>query len=309
MSNINNNVLELIGNTPMVYLKKYCEKHNTKGKIIAKIESFNPSGSVKDRASFEMIKQALADGIIKENATIIEPTSGNTGIGLSMVCAYLGYKLILTMPSTMSIERIKLCKQYGTEVVLTEGKLGMKGAVDKALELHSQIENSFIPQQFENDSNVNAHKISTALEILRDTDNNIDYFVAGVGTGGTITGCGQIIKESVPNCKIVAVEPKGSPLLTENRTGSHAIQGIGANFVPKILDVDLLDEVLDISDTDSLDTSRELAKVEGILIGISGGASLYAATQIAQREESAGKNIVVIFPDDGMKYLSTKLFD
>lgn len=308
MTKIAQSISELVGNTPLLQLNKYSSNRNLTANILAKLEYYNPAGSVKDRIALRLIENAEEKNLIKKGGTIIEPTSGNTGIGLAWVCAIKNYRLILTMPETMSIERIRIVKQYGAEVVLTEGKLGMQGAVDKALELHKSIENSFIPQQFENLASIDAHKETTAVEILKDTENNVDYFVAGVGTGGTVTGTAIALKEAIPDVKIVAVEPFDSPLISKGYASGHGIMGIGANFIPKILNVELLDEVITVTTEDAIETSRSLAKEEGVLVGISSGAALFAATKIAQREDAKGKNIVVILPDTGERYISTKLF-
>lgn len=308
MAKIAQSLTELVGNTPLLKLNNFCANRNLKGNILAKLEYFNPASSIKDRVALRLIEDAEEKHLITKGATIIEPTSGNTGIGLAWVCAVKNYRLILTMPETMSIERIKLVKQYGAEVVLTEGKLGMQGAVDKAVELSKNIKNSFIPQQFENPANLEAHKLTTAKEILQDTDKDISYFVAGVGTGGTVTGTGEELKKHIPDVKIIAVEPYNSPLISKGYTGSHGIMGIGANFLPKILNVKLLDEIIAVTLEDAIETAVSLAKEEGILVGISSGAAAFAAMEIAKREEARGKNIVVILPDTGERYVSTRLF-
>ncbi|MDR1168857.1 MAG: cysteine synthase A [Heliobacteriaceae bacterium] len=301
-----NSILETIGNTPIVKINKI----NTGGAYIAaKPESFNPAGSVKDRPALNMIKSAEAAGLINENTVIIEPTSGNMGIALAMICAVKGYRLILTMPETMSLERRTLMKAYGAELVLTEGSKGMQGAVDKADELHGQIGNSFVLRQFSNPANPEIHRLATAEEIWRDTGGKVDIFVAGVGTGGTVSGVGKVLKGLKPDVKIVAVEPKASPLLTEGYAGSHKIQGIGANFVPENYDAGIVDEVIDVENAAAIETARRLAKFEGILCGISSGAAMSAALELSVRPENKGKLIVVILPDTGERYLSSGMFD
>ena len=304
--NIKTSIKELIGNTPLVKLNKIAPDG---AEIYVKLESQNPSGSVKDRAAYSMLEQARKDGKIKKGSLIIEPTSGNTGIGLAMIAAVDGYKLILTMPETMSVERRKFFKAYGAEVVLTDGTKGMKGAIDKALEIQSQNEGSFIPQQFENSSNREIHVATTAREIWNDTDGKVDVFVAGVGTGGTISGVGEGLKKLNPDIKIVAVEPADSPVLSGGKAGAHKIQGIGAGFVPEIYLPQVVDEVIAVKADDAGNTARNLAKKEGILAGISSGAALWAAMEIAKRPENKGKKIVVLLPDSGSRYLSTWLFD
>lgn len=300
-----NNITELIGKTPLIRLNKF----SSNAEILAKAEFFNPSHSVKDRIAFSMIQDALERKIIDKNTQIIEPTSGNTGIGLAMVSAAYGLKLTLTMPSSMSVERQKLLKLYGANLVLTEPKLGMKGAVDMANELAQKTPNSFIPSQFENPRNPHIHKVTTAVEIWNDTDGKVDVFVAGFGTGGTISGVGEILKQKNPNIKIIAVEPEASPLLTKGEAGPHAIQGIGANFIPKNLNKDVIDEILVVSNENALKTARELASKEGILAGISSGANVFAANLLAQREEFKGKIIVTMLNDTGERYLSTALYE
>lgn len=302
---IKKGVLDTIGKTPLIQIdrfKKACEVNN---KIFAKVEFFNPGGSVKDRVGLKLIEQAYEDQLINKKTTIIEPTSGNTGIGLAIACAIYGNELILTMPETMSLERQKLLKAYGAKIVLTAGEKGMQGSVDKANELANKIENSYIPGQFVNPSNPLAHEETTALEIIDDFDGNIDYFVAGIGTGGTITGIARILKKKYPDIKIIGIEPKDSPLITKGKAGSHDLQGIGANFIPKILDLDLVDEVITVSTDDAYEAARILAKKKGLLVGITAGAALHGATKITDKN----KNIVVLLPDTGERYLSTTLFE
>lgn len=309
MSNIKESALELIGGTPILKLNKYSEKAGvTNAVILAKLEYLNPAGSVKDRIALAMIEDAEAKGILKPGATIIEPTSGNTGIGLAAVAAAKGYKAILTLPDTMSVERRNLLKAYGAELVLTEGAKGMKGAIAKAEELNQQIEGSVILGQFVNPANPAVHKATTGPEIWEQTDNKVDIFVAGVGTGGTVTGVGEYLKEQNPNVKVVAVEPAGSPVLSDGKAGPHKIQGIGAGFVPDTLNTAVYDEVIAIENEDAFAESRRFAQSEGILVGISSGAALKAATILAQRPENAGKTIVALLPDSGDRYLSTPLF-
>lgn len=303
--NIIKNVIELIGNTPLVKINSFSQNAT----ILAKAEFMNPSGSVKDRAAYAMIKDALDKGLIDKNSTLIEPTSGNTGVGLAMVCAKLGLKLILTMPSSMSMERRMLLKAYGAKLVLTEPSLGMQGAVDESMKLKNETLNSFIPSQFNNPANPDIHKKTTAREILKDTDGKVDIFVAGVGTGGTISGVGQILKEHNPNIKIIAVEPSDSPLISEGKAGPHKIQGIGANFIPKNLDKNVIDEVITVSNEDAFNTARKLATNEGLLVGISSGANVFVANLVASKEENKGKTIVTILCDTGERYLSTGLFE
>ncbi|PPB52311.1 cysteine synthase A [Campylobacter hyointestinalis] len=302
---IANNVKELIGNTPLVKINKF----GNNATILAKCEFLNPSHSVKDRVAFNMIKRAMEDGKIDKNSVIIEPTSGNTGVGLAMVCAELGLKMILTMPSSMSVERQKLLKAFGAKLVLTEPKYGMQGAVDKALELAKENPNSFIPSQFDNPANPEMHKITTAVEILNDTDGKVDIFVAGFGTGGTVSGVGAVLKERNPNIKIIAVEPEKSPLITKGEAGPHAIQGIGANFIPKNLNQSIIDEFITVSNEDAMNTTKALARTEGLLVGISSGANVYVAKTIAERKENQGKTIVTVLCDTGERYLSTTVFD
>lgn len=304
---IYNSITELIGNTPLLRLNKYVQKRGLKAEILAKLEYFNPAGSVKDRVALNMVLDAEQKGLLKAGGTIIEPTSGNTGIGLALVAAARGYKLILTMPETMSEERRKLVKAYGAEIVLTEGAKGMSGAIEKAEELKNSIPGSIIAGQFENPANPEAHRKTTALEIIRDAG-NVDIFVAGVGTGGTITGIGQVLKEKFKNVKIVAVEPAGSAVLSGGKAGSHGLQGIGAGFVPAALDTSVYDEVITVTDDQALEEGKLLARTEAFLTGISSGAALYAARLLAERPENEGKRIVVLLPDSGDRYLSTKLF-
>ena len=307
MSEIKNSFLDLVGNTPLVRVNNLIKKDELKADVLAKLEYFNPAGSVKDRIAKEMIQDALEKGLINENTTLIEPTSGNTGIGLSAVATALNLKIIITMPETMSVERRNLMKAYGAELVLTPGSEGMKGAIAKAKELASQIENSFIPGQFENPENPTAHYKTTGPEIYEQTEGKIDIFVAGVGTGGTISGIGKYLKEKNPEVKVVAVEPASSPVLSTGKGGAHKIQGIGAGFVPETLDTKIYDEIITVENEDAFATGKEMAKTEGILVGISSGAALYAAKELAKREENAGKTIVVLLPDGGDRYLSTPL--
>lgn len=307
MSEIKNSFLDLVGNTPLVRVNNLIKKDELKADVLAKLEYFNPAGSVKDRIAKEMILDALEKGLINENTTLIEPTSGNTGIGLSAVATALNLKIIITMPETMSVERRNLMKAYGAELVLTPGSEGMKGAIAKAKELASQIENSFIPGQFENPANPTAHYKTTGPEIYEQTEGKVDIFVAGVGTGGTISGIGKYLKEKNPEVKVVAVEPASSPVLSTGKGGAHKIQGIGAGFVPETLDTKIYDEIITVENEDAFATGKEMAKTEGILVGISSGVALYAAKELAKREENAGKTIVVLLPDGGDRYLSTPL--
>lgn len=309
MANIHTSIDQLVGNTPMLEFSNIEKKHGLGAKVIGKLELFEPAGSIKDRIAKAMIDDAEAAGLLKPGATIIEPTSGNTGIGLASIAASRGYKLILTMPETMSIERRKLIAAYGAEIVLTEGAKGMKGAIAKAEELAASIEGSFIPGQFVNPSNPAIHKATTGPEIWLDTDGNVDVLVAGVGTGGTITGVGEFLKSKNPNVKVVAVEPAGSPVLSGGNPGTHGIQGIGAGFVPDVLNTELIDEIIKVENDDAFATGREIGREEGVLVGISYGAATWAAIQLAARAENEGKNIVVILPDTGERYLSTPMFE
>lgn len=308
MKKIANSVLELIGNTPMVELSRLATDAGAVARVVAKVERNNPAGSVKDRIALAMVEAAEADGRLKKGATIIEPTSGNTGVGLALVCAMKGYKLILTMPETMSIERRRLVAAYGAQVVLTSGAEGMKGAIAKATVLNAEIAGSAILQQFENPANPHRHYCTTGEEIWRDTDGNVDIFVAGVGTGGTVCGVGRSLKEHNPRVQVVAVEPASSPVLSGGKAGAHKIQGIGAGFVPANYDAAVVDEVVPVGDDEAVATARLLASREGLLVGISSGAATYAALQIAKREENRGKTIVVLLPDTGERYLSTVLY-
>lgn len=305
---IHKSVSELIGNTPLVELANFEKNHNLDATILGKVELFNPAGSVKDRIAKAMIDEAVKAGRVNDDTVLIEPTSGNTGIGLAAIAAARGNRLIITMPETMSIERRNLMKAYGAEVVLTDGSKGMKGAIAKAQELASEISNSFIPSQFTNPANPAIHESTTGPEILRDTEGKVDILVAGVGTGGTVTGTGRYLKSQNPDVKVVAVEPAGSPVLSEGHAGAHKIQGIGAGFVPDTLDTSVYDEVIAVADEDAFETGRELAAKEGLLVGISSGAAVWAAGQLAQRPENKGKTIVAILPDTGERYLSTAMF-
>ncbi len=308
MSNIYTSADQLIGKTPLLELTHIEKELQLKARILAKLESFNPAGSVKDRIAKKMIDDAEAAGQLKPGSVIIEPTSGNTGIGLASVAAARGYRIIIVMPETMSVERRQLMKAYGAELVLTEGAKGMKGAIAKADELAKQIPNSFVPGQFVNPSNPKAHIETTGPEIYTDTDGKVDYFVAGVGTGGTITGVGQYLKDKVPSVKVVAVEPASSPVLSQGVAGAHKIQGIGAGFVPDVLDTKVYDEIIPVSNEDAFAGGRLVGRKEGVLVGISSGAALHAAIELAKRPENEGKTIVVLFPDTGDRYLSTPLF-
>ena len=302
-------ILSLVGNTPLVELSNYEKENKLEAKLIAKLEYFNPAGSVKDRIAKAMIEDAEAKGLLKEGSTIIEPTSGNTGIGLSAIASAKGYKVIITMPETMSVERRNLIKAYGAQIVLTEGSKGMKGAIAKANELAKEIPNSFIPGQFENQANPKAHFETTGPEIWKDTEGKVDIFVAGVGTGGTISGVGEYLKSKNPNIKIIAVEPASSPVLSKGTPGAHKIQGIGAGFVPDTLNTKIYDEIITIENEEAFETGNKIAKTDGILVGISYGAAIKAATKVALRSENKGKTIVVLLPDTGDRYLSTPLFN
>ncbi len=306
---IYNKIDNLIGKTPLFEPKNLSKFFDLKARVLLKLEYFNPAGSVKDRAALYMLDDAKNRGVIKEGATIIEPTSGNTGIGLAAICASRGYKIILTMPDTMSVERRKLLKAYGAEVILTEGKLGMAGAIEKAKELNAKIPNSFIPSQFDNSANPSAHYYTTAPEIYQDTEGNVDVFIAGVGTGGTLSGTGKYLKEKNPAVEIVAVEPESSPLISKGVYGAHKLQGIGANFIPKNFDKLVCDKVIAVKDSDAYQCAKLLAKKEGLLVGISSGAALFAALSLAKKDEYENKVIVALMPDTGDRYLSTDLFD
>ena len=308
MAKIYTSADQLIGRTPLLELTRLQKQLGLEARILAKLELFNPAGSVKDRIGKAMIDAAEAAGTLKPGATIIEPTSGNTGIGLAAVAAARGYKLILVMPETMSVERRLLAQAYGAQLELTEGAKGMKGAIERAKELAQQIPNSFIPGQFENPANPQVHRETTGPEIYQDTDGAVDFFVAGIGTGGTITGVGQYLKEKIPGLQVVAVEPADSPVLSKGVAGAHKIQGIGAGFVPQVLDTKVYDEIITVANEDAFETGRLLGKSEGLLVGISSGAALWAAIQVARRQENKGKTIVVLLPDTGERYLSTPLF-
>lgn len=309
MAKIYKSLTELIGKTPLLELSNYEKKNALNAAVLAKLEYFNPAGSVKDRIAKAMIDDAEEKGLLKKGSVIIEPTSGNTGIGLASVAAARGYRVILTMPETMSVERRKLLKAYGAELVLTDGAAGMKGAIAKAEELAKETPDSFIPGQFVNPANPAVHRVTTGPEIWEDTDGKVDYFVAGIGTGGTITGVGEYLKSKNPELKVIAVEPTGSPVLSEGKAGPHKIQGIGAGFVPDTLNTGVYDEIIKVDNEDAFATGREVAKEEGLLVGISSGAALWAATQLAKRPDNKGKNIVVLLPDTGERYLSTALFE
>lgn len=309
MAKIYKSAYELIGRTPLLQLSNVVEKLNLKAKIFAKIESFNPAGSVKDRVAIKMIEDYEKAGLLNENSVIIEPTSGNTGIGLALVCAAKGYRLIIVMPDSMSVERRKLIASYGAELVLTDGKDGMLGAIKKAEELQNEIKGSIIAGQFTNPSNPKAHFETTGPEIYEDTDGKVDVFVAGVGTGGTITGVGQYLKSKNKNIKIVGIEPKNSAVLSGEKAGKHGLQGIGAGFIPEVLDRNVIDEVITVTEDEAYSAARLLGKNEGVLVGISSGAALYAAIKLAEKEENKDKNIIVLLPDTGDRYLSTELFE
>lgn len=308
MAQIYQNIAELIGNTPLLELRGMEKKYQLKARLLAKLEYLNPSGSVKDRAALGMLKDALEKGLIAPGATIVEPTSGNTGIGLAALAASEGFHLILTMPETMSVERRNILKAYGAEIVLTDGTQGMAGAIEKAKELVEQIPGSFLPGQFENPANARAHFETTGPELWRDTDGKIDVFVSAVGSGGTITGTGQYLRQQKPEIRIIAVEPETSPVLSGGAAGAHKIQGIGAGFVPEVLDTEIFDEIMTVDNEEPFAMARELAKTEGILVGISSGAALYAAVQAAARPENEGKTVVVLLPDSADRYYSTELF-
>ena len=308
MEKIAKQLTELIGGTPLLELSNYEKKNSLGAQIVAKLEYFNPLGSVKDRVANAMIEQGIKDGKINQDTVIIEPTSGNTGIGLAFVTASKGLHLILTMPDTMSMERRKIVKALGAEIVLTPGRAGMRGAIEKAAQHKEEYGNAFIPQQFENEANPEIHKATTAQEIWKDTDGNVDIFVSSVGTGGTLTGTGAGLREKNPNVKIIAVEPATSAVLSGEKPGPHKIQGIGAGFIPKVMDMSLVDEIIKVGNEEAFETAREVAKSDGLLVGISSGAALWAATELAKRPENAGKRIVVLLPDTGERYLSTSLF-
>lgn len=307
--NISKRLTDLIGNTPLLELERYNKEKQLQGKLIGKLEYFNPGGSIKDRIAFAMLEDAEKEGKVNKDTLIIEPTSGNTGVGLAWVSRVKGLKLILTMPDSMSVERRNLLKALGAELILTPGKKGMKGAIEKAEELAQENPNSFIPGQFSNPSNPRIHRLTTAEEIWEDTEGKVDIFVAGIGTGGTVTGVGEKLKEKNPNIKIVGVEPKDSNVLSGGKPGPHKIQGIGAGFIPEVLKEEIIDEVFQVENEDSFNTTKELAKYEGLLVGISSGAAVFAAAEIAKRPENKNKNIVVILPDTGERYLSTELFN
>ena len=308
MEKIAKQLTDLIGGTPLLELSNYEKKKELGAQVVAKLEYFNPLGSVKDRVANAMIEQGIKDGKINQDTVIIEPTSGNTGIGLAFVTASKGLHLILTMPDTMSMERRKIVKALGAEIVLTPGRAGMRGAIEKAAQLKEEYGNAFIPQQFENEANPAIHKVTTAQEIWQDTDGKVDIFVSSVGTGGTLTGTGEGLREKNPDVKIIAVEPATSAVLSGEQPGPHKIQGIGAGFIPKVMDMNLVDEIIKVGNEEAFETAREVAKSDGLLVGISSGAALWAATELAKRPENAGKRIVVLLPDTGERYLSTSLF-
>ena len=309
MAYIVDSLADLIGNTPLLHLKRYEKEQEVKADIIAKLEHFNPGGSIKDRVAYAMIKAAEYEGKLTKKSVIVEATSGNTGIGLAVVSAIFGYSLTIVMPETMSIERQKLLKALGATIILTEGSKGMKGAIEKAKQLCEQNPDALMLEQFKNPANPSIHRLTTAVEIFDDTDGEVDIYVAGVGTGGTLTGVGEVLKEYNPNIKIVAVEPKTSPVLSQGVSGSHKIQGIGAGFVPSILNKEMIDEIITVSNEDAMETVKCLARTEGLLVGISSGAAIYAATELGKRKENVGKRIVVICPDSGERYLSTELYN
>lgn len=309
MAYIVDSLADLIGNTPLLHLKRYEKEQEVKADIIAKLEHFNPGGSIKDRVAYAMIKAAEYEGKLTKKSVIVEATSGNTGIGLALVSAIYGYSLTIVMPETMSIERQKLLKALGATIILTEGSKGMKGAIEKAQQLCEQNPDALMLEQFKNPANPSIHRLTTAVEIFDDTDGEVDIYVAGVGTGGTLTGVGEVLKEYNPNIKVVAVEPKTSPVLSQGVSGSHKIQGIGAGFVPSILNKEMIDEIITVSNEDAMETVKCLARTEGLLVGISSGAAIYAATELGKRKENVGKRIIVICPDSGERYLSTELFN
>ena len=308
MSNIYKNVTELIGRTPLVEVEKIEKRFKLQARLLVKLDGYNPAGSAKDRIAYQMIQDAEEAGRLKEGSVIIEPTSGNTGIGLASIAAVKGYRMILTMPETMSVERRNLLKAYGAEIVLTDGALGMKGAIAKAEELAEEIEDSFIAGQFINPSNPKVHRLTTGPEIWEDTDGDVDIFIAGVGTGGTVTGVGEYLKSKKEDVQVIAIEPATSPMLSRGQAGPHKIQGIGAGFVPEVLNTDIYDEIIPVENEDAFDYGKVIALEEGILVGISSGAALYAAIQVAKRKENKGKTIVAFLPDNGDRYLSTPLF-
>lgn len=309
MAKIYKNISELVGKTPLLEISNFSKSQNVEANIFAKLEYLNPAGSIKDRVAKQMIDDAEKSGVLKEGSVIIEPTSGNTGIGIAAIGVSKGYRVIITMPDTMSIERRKILSAYGAELVLTEGSKGMKGAIEKANELSKEFENSFIPGQFVNPSNPKAHENTTGPEIWNDTDGNVDILVAGIGTGGTISGIGKYLKEKNPNIKVIGVEPYGSPFITKGTAGPHGLQGLGAGFIPDILDTNIYDEVMAVKDEEAYEMGREIAIKEGILVGISSGAALFGAVEVAKRDENKNKNIVVILPDTGDRYLSTPMFE